>query len=79
MYIILIIFREDFKLASKMLIKNKNYILLITGSALSLGSFTGGIIVSISFYVSPFGFSESEISKMLAIIPLTAGFGIYVA
>jgi hypothetical protein len=44
-----------------------------------LGSFTGGLIVSISFFVGPFGFQDSDTSLIISILPVTGGLGIYVA
>ena len=54
--------REDFVQASKSLIKNKNYIFFVLGASLLFGCTTGGLIVNISFFVRPFGFTESDTS-----------------
>lgn len=43
--------RDNFKQASKALIINKQYILLLFPASLVFGCFTGGLVVSVSFYV----------------------------
>ena len=70
--------RENFILATKLLLKNKNYLLFVSGSSLLFGSFVGGLLVSISFFLRPFGFKESDTSKIIAIIPITGGIGVYI-
>ena len=62
-----------------MLINNKDYKCLVMSAALTLGSFTGGLIVSISFFVAPFGFKDSDTSLIISIIPFTGGLGVYIA
>ena len=58
--------------------KNKNYILFVTGSSIIFGSFAGGLLVSISFLVRPFGFKENDTSNILAVIPITGAIGVYI-
>ena len=70
--------REDFVQASKSLIKNKNYIFFMLGASMLFGCTTGGLIVNVSFFVKPFGFTESDTSILVAIIPLTGGLGVFV-
>ena len=40
------------------------------------GCTTGGLIVKVSFFVKPFGFTESDTSILVAIMPLTGGLGV---
>ena len=61
-----------------MLLNNNDYKLLVVCSALTLGSFTGGLLVSISFIVAPFGYKDSDISLIIYIIPITGGIGVYI-
>ena len=70
--------RENFILATKLLLKNKNYLLFVCGSSLLFGSFVGGLLVSISFLLKPFGFKENDTSLILAVVPIAGGFGVYV-
>ena len=66
-------------MASKLLFKNKDYVYFVTGSAIALGSITGGLLVNMSFFVKPFGFKDSDTSDLIAVIPFTGGIGIYLA
>ena len=61
-----------------MLLNNNDYKFLVVSAALTLGSFTGGLLVSISFFVAPFGYKDSDISLIISIIPITGGIGVYI-
>lgn len=50
--------REKFIQAAKDLLKNKSYLLLLLTASLVFGCFTGGLVVSVAFYVQPFGFTQ---------------------
>ena len=58
--------------------KNKNYLFFMAGTSIVAGSFIGGLLVSISFLLKPFGFKENDISLILGVVPLAGGFGVYI-
>ncbi len=53
----------------KHLIRNRDYLLLFFGMALSFGAFAGAA-VSIAFFVLPFGFNPGDTSQMTAVLPI---------
>jgi len=50
----------------------------MAGTSIVAGSFIGGLLVSISFLLKPFGFKENDISLILGVVPLAGGIGVYV-
>ena len=57
------------------MIKNKEYILLMISAALVQGCFAGGLVISVAFYVKPFGFDRDDTMYLIGITFFTGFLG----